>query len=452
MTENAEELPLGWTRRRVGDVLKLQNGYAFKASEWSQSGIPIIRIQNLKSGSARHNYYEGSLPDRFRAEPGDLLFAWSGTPGTSFGAHVWNGPEAWINQHIFRVDFSSEDFDRDFLKLALDFNLNEYISGAQGGVGLAHITKGKLNESHLITPPLAVQHQLAVRVAKIAEGRASALKHLAQAQRAIERFRRSVLAAASLGRLTADWREEHKGGVDELVKSLRKTGRRRPPTEPQADLIDELQADWEIVTLDLLIDHIEAGKSFSALGRPADPDEWGVIKVSAMSWGSFLEDENKAVPDGRHINPDFEVRSGDLLLSRANTADLVGATVLVGEIRPRLLLSDKSLRLVPRAGIEAPWLNYVLSSPLVRGQFSERATGTSDSMRNLSQAKILSTTLALPPTEEQKEIWRRVDELFKAANILERRIAAAVLRVERSPQAVLAKAFRGDLTQVGHEL
>jgi type I restriction enzyme S subunit len=108
-------------------------------------------------------------------------------------------------------------------------------------------------------------------------------------------------------------------------------------------------------------------------------------------------------------------------------------------------LSDKSLRLVPHEGIDKPWLNFTLRSSLVRAQFAERATGTSDSMRNLSQEKILATTLPLPSTSEQQEIARRVDELLALAHRLQRRIEAAASRVDRSSQAVLAKAFRGEL-------
>ena len=211
-------------------------------------------------------------------------------------------------------------------------------------------------------------------------------------------------------------------------------------------MVNDLPSGWQAVTLDLLIERIEAGRSFNAEPRPATAKEWGVIKVSAMSWGRFLEDENKAVLDSRRINATYEIRSGDLLISRANTADLVGATVLVSNIRPRLLLSDKSLRLVPRRGIDKAWLNYILRSPLVRSQFSEWATGTSDSMRNLSQVKILAVTLPLPPTGEQREISRRVDQLLSTADEFQRRIEVASRRVHQSSQAILAKAFRGGLT------
>lgn len=213
----------------------------------------------------------------------------------------------------------------------------------------------------------------------------------------------------------------------------------------------DIPSGWDIVVLDLLVDRIEAGKSFNAQPRPAQEGEWGVVKVSAMSWGRFLENENKAIPADKEINPVFEIRPGDLLISRANTAQLAGATVLVDQTRPRLLLSDKSLRLVTYPPIDKAWLNYTLRAPMIRRQFADRATGTSDSMRNLSQEKILATTLALPPIEEQVEIARLVDQLFALAGRLAARIDKASRLVEPTSQAVLARAFRGELLSFGAE-
>jgi type I restriction enzyme, S subunit len=116
-----------WSKVRVGDALRLINGRAFKPSEWKEKGLPIVRIQNLNNSEASFNYYEGDLPEKFLLNNGDLLFAWSGTPGTSFGAHIWRGGKAWLNQHIFKVMFDETEFDKRFLRLAVNQNLNEYI-------------------------------------------------------------------------------------------------------------------------------------------------------------------------------------------------------------------------------------------------------------------------------------------------------------------------------------
>jgi len=146
-----------------------------------------------------------------------------------------------------------------------------------------------------------------------------------------------------------------------------------------------LPSGWESVTLKELLIGIEAGKSFTCVPRPATTAEWGVIKVSAMTWGTFDADENKAVPRGKEFNPLNEIHEGDILLSRSNTAELVGATVLVGASRSRLLLSDKSMRLLYPKVLSARWLQRVLAAPQTRAQMSSRATETSDSMRNTSQ-------------------------------------------------------------------
>jgi len=155
------------------------------------------------------------------------------------------------------------------------------------------------------------------------------------------------------------------------------------------------------VPLSELVLRIEAGRSFGGAAPPAEPDEWGVIKVSAMTWGAFKPEENKRVPT-EAANPRYEIRANDLLLSRANTSDYVGASVLVGTgVRPKLLLSDKSLRVVPADGVDPRWLQFTLASPPVRSQISARATGTKDSMRNISQASLLQVRVPRPTLAEQ---------------------------------------------------
>jgi len=83
-----------WRWVKLGEICKFINGDAYKESDWSSSGVPIIRIQNLNDRSKPFNYWRGTLGDRVKISTGDLLLAWSGTPGTSFGAHIWDGEPA----------------------------------------------------------------------------------------------------------------------------------------------------------------------------------------------------------------------------------------------------------------------------------------------------------------------------------------------------------------------
>jgi type I restriction enzyme, S subunit len=441
-------VPLASIASKVGSGATPRGGRA----SYPDHGVPLIRSQNVHfdgfstEGLAFLNMDQARQLDGATVNENDVLL---NITGASIGRVCVAPPTmqgARVNQHvcIIRTDGVRPSFLAAYLSSP---QIQDSIAMGNYGATREALTKSQILELPIPVPAALVQERLTRLVDSARQKRSSALAHIAVARQQVDRFRQAVLAAACAGRLTEDWREEHGEGSHSLVPELRDRSARRGKqvSEPRPDLAIDHPPGWDVVALDLLIDHIEAGKSFTALGRPATVDEWGVVKVSAMSWGSFREDENKAVPENRLINPDYEIRTGDLLLSRANTEDLVGATVLVGETRPRLLLSDKSLRLVTRVGIDKSWLNYMLRSPVVRSQLSERATGTSDSMRNLSQAKILATTLPLPPTKEQREIGRRVDHLLRLADDFMRRLNISQRRVGRSAQAVLAKAFRGEL-------
>jgi type I restriction enzyme S subunit len=101
-------------------------------------------------------------------------------------------------------------------------------------------------------------------------------------------------------------------------------------------------SDYPRVPLRELVVGIEAGRSFGGSSHPASDDEWGIIKVSAMTWGTFRANENKAIASDR-ADARYEINEGDLLISRANTTAYVGASVLVGEVRPRLLLRSRAV-------------------------------------------------------------------------------------------------------------
>ncbi|MFX1713070.1 restriction endonuclease subunit S [Stutzerimonas stutzeri] len=144
-----------------GSVCSLQNGRAFKPEEWSASGTPIVRIQNLNDESKPFNYCDFEVEKRFHVDSGDLLFSWSGTPGTSFGAFFWNRGKGFLNQHIFRVDIDERHIDKNYLRYAINSKLDLIIDQAHGGVGLKHITKGKLEAVEIPLPPLPEQKRIA---------------------------------------------------------------------------------------------------------------------------------------------------------------------------------------------------------------------------------------------------------------------------------------------------
>jgi len=200
------------------------------------------------------------------------------------------------------------------------------------------------------------------------------------------------------------------------------------------------------VPLRALISRIEAGRSFGGSARPATGDEWGIIKVSAMTWGEFRPTENKVIPI-HAVDRRYEIKQGDLLVSRANTSAYVGASVLVGLMRSHLLLSDKSLRLVTRPGVDPRWLQTALSSRAVRSEIFRRATGTKDSMRNISQSNLLDVSVPDISQVEQARDVEQIGPMFTAIDRLSQSIGLMNTRSSALRQTLLEAAFSGRLTR-----
>jgi type I restriction enzyme, S subunit len=148
-----------WQWTRLGDLCRFTNGYPFRPEDWADQGQPIIRIQNLNGGE-EFNFWDRPIEDRYQVEPGDLLFAWSGNRGTSFGPYVWRGSRGLVNQHIFKVS-PSAGVSKEWLFQALDGVRAEAEKQAHGGSGLVHVRHSDLVEYPVLTPPPVEQARIA---------------------------------------------------------------------------------------------------------------------------------------------------------------------------------------------------------------------------------------------------------------------------------------------------
>ncbi len=140
----------------LGDVADFINGVAFKPEDWGTEGKPIIRIQNLNDPLKEYNYTEREVKDTNIARKGDLLVSWS----ASLGVYEWNGQDACINQHIFKVVPNNEKIDKTYLKRALELSIVEMESQVHGAT-MKHITRGKFLANQIPLPPLAEQRRIA---------------------------------------------------------------------------------------------------------------------------------------------------------------------------------------------------------------------------------------------------------------------------------------------------
>jgi type I restriction enzyme, S subunit len=170
-----------WKQRPIGELCKLINGRAFKPSEWASDGLRIVRIQNLNDPSKKYNLYNGHVKEKHIIDIGDILISWSGTPGTSFGCFIWDRGQAVLNQHIFKVEVDNNLIDDEFFMFSVNSQLDEMIDQAHGGVGLRHITKGKLEAIKLPVPTLSEQ----LRVVKYIKECRQSLEEIRQLKRTL---------------------------------------------------------------------------------------------------------------------------------------------------------------------------------------------------------------------------------------------------------------------------
>ena len=154
----------GWKYKKLGEVATFINGYAFKPDHWKEYGTPIVRIQNLNNPNAPYNYFDGEVPDKVKIQNGDLLISWS----ASLGAYIWNGGNAFLNQHIFKVAFDKTDVDKIYLKYAVTSKL-ETMAGKVHGATMKHIVKKDFDNTLIPYPPKSTQLTIVSELDKINE-------------------------------------------------------------------------------------------------------------------------------------------------------------------------------------------------------------------------------------------------------------------------------------------
>lgn len=151
--------------RAIGDLCDFENGNGFSPNDWRDDGLPIIRIQNL-NGSRKFNYFGGTPNQSWIVEPGELLFAWAGVKGVSFGPTIWGGPRGVLNQHIYRIR-AKEGVDKTWLHYALRYVTDSIESKAHGfKTSLVHVRKSDITGATVVLPSYPEQKKIAAMMSK----------------------------------------------------------------------------------------------------------------------------------------------------------------------------------------------------------------------------------------------------------------------------------------------
>ena len=347
---------------------------------------------------------------------GELILSNIGSIGKVFRVPYLNKPMTLAPNSIMIKCYRETDYDLLYYYFLSPFG-TEQLYSITTGTAVKKFNKTDLKTICLPLPPLSEQQRIVARIeslfAKLDEARQ-------QAQDALDSFetrKAAILHKAFTGELSAKWRKEHGVGMD----------------------------SWDRLRWGSFIVSIEAGKNWSAEGRPPQADEFGVVKVSAVTWGEFNEVESKTCTVEEQWNEDVQIHEGDFLFSRANTLKLVGNCVIVKSISRRLMLSDKILRFEFDKRVIPDYVLHFTRSNLYRNQIEQLASGNQDGMRNVSQKNMKLVEFPIAKLEEQIEIVRLLDNLLTKEQQAKEAAEAVLDQIDLIKKAILARAFRGEL-------
>jgi type I restriction enzyme, S subunit len=484
------ELPEGWQavafKQILAELLTGPFGSSLHQSDYQVGGTPVINpasIQNERIVSIDKMAVGAETLGRlanFKLRAGDIVMGRRGEMGRC--AAVTRQEEGWLcgtGSLILRLPPSV--FTRFFVMLIGSPYAREYLGGSAVGTTMQNLNQSILLDLIVALPPLAEQRRIVAKVNQL-----MALCDRLEAARKAREAARDRLAAASLARLNTPDPETFHNDVGfalnalpafttrpDQIKRLRQTilnlavrGKlvaQDTNDEPASELLKRIAKEipasktghsideplsyepprgWVWTQLGKLVAHSDAGWSPKTEDYPRSGNEWGVLKVSSVSWDRFRSWENKQVLPGTEPRLQAQVKRDDFLISRANTAELIARAVIVDEEPIKLMMSDKIVRLRINKNCDHRFVWIVNNyADFAREYYLRYASGVSPSMKNVSRDVILSLPLPLPPLAEQHRIVAKVDKLMALCDRLEASLDAADATRRGLLDALLAEAL-----------
>ncbi|EFC5413128.1 restriction endonuclease subunit S [Escherichia coli] len=392
-----------WQICQLGDVLTLINGRAYKKEEMLTEGVPILRIQNLNGGN-KWFYSNLELQEDKYCYKNDLLYAWSATFGPYWSK--WDHKLIY-HYHIWKIE-TSPALNKQFAYYAL-WNITEALKASAHGVAMPHITKAGMEAWEIQLPPISEQKIIAEKLDTLLAQVDSTKARLEQIPQILKRFRQAVLGAAVSGKLTEDWRDN---------SSL---------------------SGWREGKLGEFIKKPSYGTSSKSNKEGLIP----VLRMGNLQGGKLDWTDLVYTSDTIEIEK-YKLEYNDVLFNRTNSPELVGKTAIYKSEQPAIY-AGYLIRVQCLPDLNPDYLNYHLNSILGRQYcYSVKSDGVSQS--NINAQKLIAYPITVPPLPEQREIVRRVEQLFAYADTIEKQVNNALARVNNLTQSILAKAFRGELT------
>lgn len=353
-------------KKLLPEVCTIQYGFPFDSAKFSDSnGMPLIRIRDVVRGYSE-TYTTEEYKSEYIVHENDLLIGMDG----EFNIAKWGKTPALLNQRVCRLA-PKDSIDKDYLFYFMPIALKR-IEEKTPFVTVKHLSAKELNKIEIPVLPLEEQRKIAETLSKVDE----------------------LIA----------FRDQQLAKLDELVKARFVEMFGNPSN-------NSLGFPYEPLSNCLL--SIENGKSFVCSNDMRQEENPAILKLSAVTYGVYQQDENKAILDSSMFVKSAEVHKGDLLFTRKNTPELVGMCAYVNDTAPNLMMPDLIFRLNTNEKINKIFLWKLINHEFFRGKIQNIATGSAKSMSNISKERLEKLAIILPPLHLQNDfaaLVERVDQ------------------------------------------
>ena len=447
MNEKKYELPSGWTWAKLGEICsKPQYGWTTSAN-FNGSGIRLLRTTDISSGSIDWNKVpfctkEPDAPQKYLLHKGDILVSRAGSVGVSF--QIEECPKAIFASYLirfkpispFRPKFISLYFKSPYYWASIVDNI--------AGIAIPNVNASKLQQLDIPIPPLNEQVRIIAKIENLLDRLNKTKQELAKIPPLLKRFRQSILAKAFNGELTREWREKQKdlepasklleriGDLRLKIGDLKKKKSKIPQTSNlkseiinQTDL-PELPEEWEWARLEQIVDILDSMRipinSKERKNRKGNIPYYGAN--GQVGWiDNFIFDEPLVLlaEDGGFFDT----------WNKPNAYMIAGKSWVNNHAHVLRPCKDIEIEIVLHA------LNNTWLMPYVQGTTRYK----------LNQSTMRKILIPLPPKEEQKQITKKISDLFSQADTIEKSVKIAQAHCEKLSQSILTKAFRGELVE-----
>lgn len=416
-------VPIGWSVKTFGEVLSLiTNGMNGKQNK-EGNGIPVSRIEtiadqrvDLSRVGFLAEYDEGKI-DKYRLEEGDILFSHINSPiHLGKTALVPSDIVLYHGVNLLRLK-CEKSIDPRFFNYYCKYlrALGEFSKNAQHAVNQSSINQKKLKAFELVAPSLEEQKRIADKLDSVLAKVEAAQARLDKIPAILKRFRQSVLAAATSGELTKEWREER-----------------------------QLAYDYQQYTFDEILVELRNG-----LSAKPNEDRKGtpILRISSVRAMEIDQADIRYLELAAKEIEKYKLKVGDLLFTRYNgSLEFVGVCGVLENLKhDNLVYPDKLIRARLNEKALPKFIEILFSSPYMRDQVTG-CVKTTSGQKGISGKDLKEQLIKLPSVSEQNEIVIRVTKLLAKSRRVEEKYAKARVRLDSLTQSILSKAFSGKLS------